>query len=278
MEHMAMVQRAMHNTYYTTGKEIPPNARFVTLENDMKEIKEKLNQLRTHQVAPPPANPAIVLTRPSPTLGTSDTTVPQSQDSFSNVLKNGRQPARRLSTSRRDISPSVKRGMNDDSSGFTEPRRRVKAKMKTKGGTHDIDLSRLLPKGVGGSVEYYVGNTTPELDESTMKTALIICYKDIVKDTIGDSVAITEDDLEVDNITPPDIKNPHSKSWKIKVPYKVKEIFDREDLYPKPWRHRKFFPPRSSNKTVPESKKPRTTEQDMSRGSGAGTSYSTLQA
>ena len=41
--------------------------------------------------------------------------------------------------------------------------------------------------------------------------------------------------------------NPRTRSWKVKVPYKFKELMEKNELYPEGWTYRKFFAPRNAN-------------------------------
>ena len=43
------------------------------------------------------------------------------------------------------------------------------------------------------------------------------------------------------------LDTPRSKSWKVKVPYKHKELMEKNELYPEGWTYRKFFAPRTFN-------------------------------
>ena len=38
--------------------------------------------------------------------------------------------------------------------------------------------------------------------------------------------------------------NPRTRCWKITVPYKIKELMVRDELYPTGWSHRQFYPAR----------------------------------
>ena len=40
--------------------------------------------------------------------------------------------------------------------------------------------------------------------------------------------------------------NPRTKAWKVTVPYKFKEMMEKDELYPCGWTHRKFHGTRSS--------------------------------
>ena len=49
--------------------------------------------------------------------------------------------------------------------------------------------------------------------------------------------------------------NPRTKCWKITVPFKFKEIMEKDELYHAGWTHRKFYNPKVSSKN--DSKHPR---------------------
>ena len=58
------------------------------------------------------------------------------------------------------------------------------------------------------------------------------------------------------------IDNPRTKSWRVMVPYKCKELMEKNDLYPEGWTYRKLFAPRTVNQgTGGAAKKPRQDEE-----------------
>ena len=91
--------------------------------------------------------------------------------------------------------------------------------------------------GEAAPIEYYVGNTTPR------------ATPDIIKAVLAKSAAKLEKNLEVLEVTclTYGLDTPRSKSWKVKVPYKYKELMELNELYPEGWTYRKFFAPRTSN-------------------------------
>jgi hypothetical protein len=91
--------------------------------------------------------------------------------------------------------------------------------------------------GEAAPLEYYVGNTTPR------------ATPDIIKAVLAKSAAKLEKDLVVLEVTclTYGLDTPRSKRWKVKVPYKHKELMEQNDLYPEGWTYRKFFAPRTSN-------------------------------
>ena len=36
-------------------------------------------------------------------------------------------------------------------------------------------------------------------------------------------------------------EKPRTKCWKVEVPYKHRELMEKDEMYPLGWRHRKFF-------------------------------------
>ena len=85
---------------------------------------------------------------------------------------------------------------------------------------------------------YYVGNTTPRATPEIINAVLV------------KSAAKLDKDLQVMEVTclTYGLESPRRKSWKIKVPYKFKELMEQNDLYTEGWTYRKFFAPRSANK------------------------------
>ena len=53
-------------------------------------------------------------------------------------------------------------------------------------------------------------------------------------------------------------EKPRTKCWKVEVPYKHRELMEKDEMYPPGWRHRKFF---GSRKRV--EKKARTENNSM---------------
>ena len=47
------------------------------------------------------------------------------------------------------------------------------------------------------------------------------------------------------------IENPRTKCWKVVVPYKFKQMMEKDELYPPGWTHRKFFGPRKGTQSKP---------------------------
>ena len=41
-------------------------------------------------------------------------------------------------------------------------------------------------------------------------------------------------------------EDPRTKCWKVVIPYKFKDIMEKDDVYPTGWRHRKFFGSRNT--------------------------------
>ena len=106
--------------------------------------------------------------------------------------------------------------------------------------------------GQAAPLEYYVGNTTPRANPEIIKGVLVKCAADLQKDL---------EVLEVKCLTT-GIDNPRTKSWRVKVPYKFKELMEKNELYPEGWTYRKFFAPRNANQgTGGAAKKPRPDDQ-----------------
>ena len=91
--------------------------------------------------------------------------------------------------------------------------------------------------GEAAPLEYYLGNTTPRATSEIIKAVLVKCATQLETELQV---------LEVKCLTA-GIDNPRTKSWKVKVPYKYKELMEKSELYPEGWTYRKFFAPRNAN-------------------------------
>ena len=100
--------------------------------------------------------------------------------------------------------------------------------------------------GLAAPVEFYVGNTTPAATEDIVKAVLVKCARGIEADTQFNVVKVTQ--------LAKHIENPRTKCWKVAIPYKFREMMDKDEMYPTGWCHRKFFAPR---RTDNPSKQPR---------------------
>ena len=108
---------------------------------------------------------------------------------------------------------------------------------KVEVGRSTVDIEE---GGEAAPLEYYVGNTTPRATPEIIKAVLQKCAAQLTKDLQV---------LEVKCLTN-GIENPRTKSWKVRVPYKYKELMEKNDLYPEGWTYRKFFAPRNMNQGV----------------------------
>ena len=91
--------------------------------------------------------------------------------------------------------------------------------------------------GEAAPLDFYVGNTTPRATPEIIKAVLVKSAQKLEKDLQV---------LEVTCLTH-GLDSPRSKSWKIKVPYRFKDLMEQDELYPEGWTYRKFFAPRASN-------------------------------
>ena len=106
-------------------------------------------------------------------------------------------------------------------------------------------------EGEAAPLEFYVGNTTPRANTDIIKAVLEKCAAQLSKDLQV---------LEVRCLTN-GIDNPRTKSWKVKVPYRYKELMERNELYPVGWTFRKFFAPRNVNQGMGGAKKSRPDDE-----------------
>ena len=59
------------------------------------------------------------------------------------------------------------------------------------------------------------------------------------------------------------IENPRTKCWKVVVPYKFKEMMEKDKMYPTGWCHRKFFAPRRSDHVTKQPRREDSIVQDV---------------
>jgi hypothetical protein len=63
-------------------------------------------------------------------------------------------------------------------------------------------------------------------------------------------------------------ENPRSKCWKVTVPYKFKEVMEKDELYHSGWTHRKFFGARNSQNRQKQPRLDDPIEQDIAEQRG----------
>ena len=119
----------------------------------------------------------------------------------------------------------------------------VKKPRKTAVGKSSVNLEALGAGAEAGPVEIYISNTSNTSDEDAIMkvletTAAVIDPSANFK--VTKAQCLTKD------------TNPRTKCWKVTVPYKFRELMEKEELYPAGWRYRKFFAARNMrNKTAP---------------------------
>ena len=95
-------------------------------------------------------------------------------------------------------------------------------------------------------VEIFVGNTNPRATPDIITKVMKKCALDLpekIELEVHEVKCLNNLDTE---------PNPRTKCWKISVPYKYKELMERDELYPTGWSHRKFFAPRQNNAKKPK--------------------------
>ena len=81
-------------------------------------------------------------------------------------------------------------------------------------------------------VEYYIGNTSNRTTEEDIKTVLTKCAAPIPG---GENLIVEKVELLTKEL------DPRTKCWKVVIPYRFKDIMDKDEVYPSGWKHRKFF-------------------------------------
>ena len=133
----------------------------------------------------------------------------------------------------RSRSPSVKRKNPEDDSKEKVPKEFPPRKPRKLGnGASKVDLDDIAPGGLAGPVNYYIGNTDKRADGDIIARVLKKCAAPLEG---GADLEV----LEVELLTAEE--NPRTKCWKVTVPYKFKDLMEKDDLYLPGWKHRKFF-------------------------------------
>ena len=115
---------------------------------------------------------------------------------------------------------------------------------------HGSSQVELGDDALAAPVEFYVGNTTP-----AVKAVLMKCAKGVDTNTQFKVLEVVQ--------LAKHIENPRTKCWKVVVPYKCKDIMEKDDMYPAGWCHRKFFFPRSSGHPSKQLRKDDQIVQDV---------------
>ena len=114
-------------------------------------------------------------------------------------------------------------------------RNQLRRQRKVNYGCSHVNIEE---EGHAAPLEYYIGNTTPRATKEIIESVLVKCAKGVDATTQFSVVEVQQ--LAVH------IENPRTKCWKVVVPYKYKEMMEKDELYPPGWTHRKFFGPRKA--------------------------------
>ena len=132
----------------------------------------------------------------------------------------------------RGRSPSQKRGNDWLTVGDSNVKKNKKPVRKTEVGTSSVDLSDFGAAAQAGPLQYYIGNTFGSCQKETIKTILKKCADSIDKNVnfeVLDAHLLTKEE------------NPRSKCWKVVVPHHCKELMENPEMFPRGWRHRRFY-------------------------------------
>ena len=132
---------------------------------------------------------------------------------------------------------SLKRNRQDGDGFILQGRVR---KQKVAKGSSKVDLSGELEGPLSAPLNFYVGNTSLKVTREVMKTVL-------VKRATEMEESLDLEVLEVEEAGP-DFPNRRTKCWKVTVPYSMKALMEKSELYPPGWTHRRFFERPSNNK------------------------------
>ena len=134
---------------------------------------------------------------------------------------------------RDDSSDSQQQRLGVDKDGFHPVRNRKQRKIAVGSSNVEIDEA-----GEAAPIDYYVGGTTTSATETIIEAVLMKCAKGI--DQQLNLKVLKVEQLGTQN------PNPRTKAWKVTVPFRFKELMEKDELYPCGWSHRRFFGPRRS--------------------------------
>ena len=113
--------------------------------------------------------------------------------------------------------------------------------------------SKVIMEGAEAApVEIFIGNTNPNATPEIISKVMKKCAMEL-----PEKIELEVHELKcLTNLET--VPNPRTKCWKICVPYKYRELMEKDELYPSGWSHRKFFPPRQNKakRHQPESRDP----------------------
>ena len=104
-------------------------------------------------------------------------------------------------------------------------------------------------------VDFFIGNTNPDLKEEKVKEIMVMCAALEVEGK-PDKAELKLDDIKVKclNNTKND-PNPRSKCWQITVPNLWREMMKRDEFYPRGWSHRAFHHSRGGPRSGKQSER-----------------------
>ena len=102
--------------------------------------------------------------------------------------------------------------------------------------------------------EFYIGNTDCRTNEETIKTVLLRCAAAVegASDLVVDKVELLTKE-----------KDPRTKCWKVVVPFRFKNIMEKDEVYPAGWKHRTFFGSRNARDKRPRMDQANSVEQQV---------------
>ena len=156
---------------------------------------------------------------------------------------------RALSVSSQGQAGEKRKHARIDQDGYQEVQQRRPRKVAY--GSSKVNIQE---EGEAAPVEYYIGNTNAKATEEVIKRVLIKCAAGL-----DGAPGLTV--LEVKLLTKEE--NPRSKCWKVTVPYKFKEVMEKDDLYHAGWTHRKFFGARNGKGKQKQPRLDDPIEQDL---------------
>ena len=103
-------------------------------------------------------------------------------------------------------------------------------------------------------VDFFVGNTTPNIDEDKVKEIILKCAA-LKLEGKPENIELKLEDVNVKCLNnTKDEPNPRTKCWRITVPHIWREVMKRDEFFPRGWSHRAFHHSRGGGARSEQSK------------------------
>jgi hypothetical protein len=252
-----------------TSDDISISARLESLETGLKKLTDSVNKVSNGGARPNQPELTVttvpVVQQPGGGGGQADPLQGQGQDqqngdrlqvpagaSFASIVsRNEGAGVSVQSRQRLGSQGGQKRGRDRDGEAPFQPVQN-RRRRPVNHGSSQVEVEEA---GMAAPVEVYIGNTTPAATEEIVAAVLIKCAKGLDANTEFKVVGVEQLAKQVEN--------PRTKCWKVVIPYKFKDMMEKDEMYPAGWCHRKFFAPRRSGNPAKQPRKEDSLVQEV---------------